>query len=224
MKVAMHQLQYMPGLRFFAKMRACDLFIYMDDVQYEKREFQNRNKIRTKDGWQYLTVPVMVKGRFSQSISEVEINPTSEWRQEHLRAIKIDYGHTRYLREYLPELEKLYSREYGLLWELSLATTAFLKDAFGIETPTRLSSEFRVASSATRRLVDLCKAAGAGEYYSGAGAREYLEEKLFAAEKIDLSWQDFKVIPYPQAFGGFEPDLSALDLLLNCGPESVKYL
>ena len=224
MKAAMHQLQYMPGLRFFAKMRAADLFIYLDDVQYEKREFQNRNRIRTGNGVQYLTVPVMVKGRFSQNINKVEINPTYAWREEHLRAIKIDYGHARYLKEYLPALEALYSRKYALLGEAALATTIFLKDAFGIKTPTRLSSEFKVASTGTRRLVDLCEAAGADEYYSGAGAREYLNEKLFAERKIKLSWQDFAVKPYQQAFGGFEPDMSALDLLLNCGPESVNYL
>jgi len=224
MKAAMHQLQYMPGLRFFAKMRASELFIYMDDVQYEKREFQNRNRIRTKDGWQYLSVPVMVKGRFSQNINEVELNPTCEWREEHLRAIKINYGHTRYLKDHLPALEAIYSKDYALLGDLALATMEFLKNAFGIKTSTRLSSEFKVSSSATRRLVDLCKAAGADEYYSGAGAREYLDEKLFAENEIRLSWQDFKVTPYPQAFGGFEPDMSALDLLLNCGPESVKYL
>lgn len=224
MKIAMHQLQYMPGLRFFAKMRASDLFIYLDDVQYEKREFQNRNRIRTGNGVQYLSVPVLVKGRFSQNINKVEINPTYAWREEHLRAIKIGYGHARYLKEYLPALEALYSRKYALLGEAALATIVFLKDAFGIKTPTRLSSEFKVASSATRRLADLCEAAGADEYYSGAGARNYLDEKIFAERKIKISWQDFKVTPYPQAFGGFEPDLSALDLLLNCGPESINYL
>ena len=224
MKAAMHQLQYMPGLRFFAKMRAADLFIYLDDVQYEKREFQNRNRVRTGNGVQFLTVPVLVKGKFSQTIKEVKINPTYAWREEHLRAIKINYGHARYLKDYLPVLETIYSGDYALLGEAALATIVFLKDAFGIKTPTRLSSEFKVASTGAHRLVDLCEAAGAGEYYSGAGAREYLDEKLFAERKIKLSWQDFTVKPYPQAFGGFEPDLSALDLLLNCGPESINYL
>ncbi|OGS08657.1 MAG: hypothetical protein A2270_02250 [Elusimicrobia bacterium RIFOXYA12_FULL_51_18] len=224
MKAAIHQLQYWPGLRFFAKMRAADVFICLDDVQYEKREFQNRNKIRTKDGWQYLTVPVMVKGRFSQIISAVEINSTREWREEHFRAIKINYVHARYFKEYLPALEAVYSKKYVLLGELALATIIFLKDALGIKTPIRLSSEFKVVSSATRRLVDLCEAAGAEEYYSGSGAREYLDEKLFAESAIRLSWQTFKAIPYPQVYEGFEPNMSALDLLLNCGPESVKYL
>lgn len=224
MKIAIHQLQYMPGLRFFAKMKACDLFVYMDDVQYEKREFQNRNRIRTAGGAQYLTVPVLVKGRFSQNINAVEINPTCEWREEHLRAIKINYGRAKYFKDYLPALEAVYSRKYTLLRELALATIDLLRDGFGIKTPVKFSSEFRLVSASTRRLADLCLAAGAGEYLSGAGARDYLDEKLFAEKGINISWQDFKVTPYPQAFEGFEPDMSALDLLLNCGPDSAMYL
>jgi len=224
MILAAHQLQYMPGLRFFSKMKAAGLFVYMDDVQYEKREFQNRNKIRTAAGWQYLTVPVMVKGRFSQNIKDVEINPTYEWMKEHFMAIKINYARARYFKEYLPALEKLYSGKYSLLGELALATIGFLRDGFGIKTPVRLSSEFKLVSASSQRLVDLSKAAGADEYCSGAGARDYLDEKLFTENKIRLSWQDFKVTPYPQAFAGFEPDMSALDLLLNCGPESINYL
>lgn len=224
MKLAAHQLQYMPGLRFFAKMRACDLFVYLDDVQYEKREFQNRNKIRTRDGAQYLTVPVRVKGRFSQNINAVELDPTCEWREEHLKAIKINYARAGYFKEYLPALEAVYTRKYALLGELALATIDLLRDGFGIKTPVKLSSEFKLVSASTQRLADLCLAAGAGEYVSGAGARDYLDEKLFAGRKIKLSWQDFKVTPYPQAFEGFEPNLSALDLLLNRGPESARYL
>ncbi|OGS50734.1 MAG: hypothetical protein A3J79_06535, partial [Elusimicrobia bacterium RIFOXYB2_FULL_62_6] len=224
MRLAIHQLQYMPGLRFFAKMRAADLFICLDDVQYEKREFQNRNRIRTREGWQYLTAPVIVKGKFSQRINETELNPTYDWKTEHFKAIRLNYAHARYLREYLPQLEKLYSGTYARLGKLAAASTELLKNAFGIRTPARFSSEFKLASVSTQRLVDLCAAVGADEYLSGAGAKEYLDEKLFTAAGVKLAWQEFKPVPYPQAFEGFEPDMSALDLLLNCGPDSVKYL
>lgn len=224
MKLAIHQLQYMPGLRFFAKMRAADQFIYLDDVQYEKREFQNRNKIRTKDGWQYLTVPVIVKGKFSQRINDTALNPTYDWRTEHLKAIRLNYTHAAHFKKYFPALEALYSGTYAGLGELASASIEFLKNGFGIKTPVRLSSEFKLSSASTQRLVDLCRAVGADEYLSGAGAKEYLDEKLFTAGGIKLAWQDFKPSPYTQAFEGFEPDMSALDLLLNCGPDSSKYL
>ena len=101
MKIAIHQIQYMPGPRFFNKMRKADLFILLDDVQYEKREFQNRNKIRTKDGPQYLTVPVIVKGLADQLIKDVEINKTYNWQEEHLRAIKSNYAKAACFKRYI---------------------------------------------------------------------------------------------------------------------------
>jgi hypothetical protein len=224
MRAAIHQLQYWPGLRFFAKMRAAELFIYLDDVQFEKREFQNRNRIRTARGWQYLTAPVISKGRFSQKINEVELENTADWRAEHLLAIKTNYARAPFFRQYLPALEELYSRDYRLLADLAIATMDFLKDGFGIKVPVRYSSEFNVQEASSARLARLCAAAGAGEYLSGAGAKAYLDPNVFSYAGIKLAWQEFKPRPYPQAFPGFEPDMSALDLLLNCGPASTEYL
>jgi len=224
MKAAIHQLQYWPGLRFFSKMRAADLFIYLDDVQFEKREFQNRNRIRTARGWQYLTAPVLSKGRFSQKINEVELENTDTWREQHLRAITINYARAPFFKEHLPALEEMYSRDYRLLSDLATATMDFLKDALGLKTPVRFSSELKVEEASTARLARLCAAAGADEYLSGAGAKAYLDPGVFSFAGIKLSWQEFKPREYPQAFPGFEPDMSALDLLLNCGPRSGEYL
>ena len=224
MKAAIHQLQYWPGLRFFAKMRQADLFIYLDDVQFEKREFQNRNRIRTARGWQYLTAPVLSKGRFSQKINEVELENTGDWQADHLLAIKTNYARAPFFKQYLPGLEELYSRDYRLLADLAIATMDFLKEGFAIKTPVRFSSEFKVEEASSARLARLCAAAGADDYLSGAGAKAYLDPGVFSFAGIKLSWQDFKPRPYPQAFPGFEPDMSALDLLLNCGPAAGDYL
>ena len=224
MRAAIHQLQYWPGLRFFAKMRAADIFIYLDDVQFEKREFQNRNRLRAARGWQYLTAPVVSKGRFSQKINEVEMDNSAAWREEHLRAIKLNYARAPFFKEQLPALEELYARDYRLLADLAGATADFLRDGFGIKTPVKFSSEFAVNETASARLAKLCAAAGADEYLSGAGAKAYLDPGVFSFAGIKLSWQDFKPREYPQAFPGFEPDMSALDLLLNCGPASGDYL
>lgn len=224
MIAAIHQLQYWPGLRFFAKMRQADLFIYLDDVQFEKREFQNRNRIRTARGWQYLTAPVLSKGRFSQKINEVELENTGDWQADHLLAIKTNYARAPFFKQQLPGLEELYSRDYRLLADLAIATMDFLKDGFGIATPVRFSSEFKVEEASSARLARLCAAAGANDYLSGAGAKAYLDPGVFSYAGIKLSWQDFKPRPYPQAFPGFEPDMSALDLLLNCGPTAGDYL
>jgi len=224
MKAAIHQLQYWPGLRFFAKMRAADLFIYLDDVQFEKREFQNRNRIRTPRGWQYLTAPVVSKGRFSQKINEVELDNPADWLKDHLQAVKQNYARAPFFKQYLPAIETLYSRDYRLLADLAIATMDLLKDAFGIKTPVKFSSEFKIDEVSSARLAKLCAAAGADGYLSGSGAKAYLDPGVFSFAGIKLSWQEFSPRPYPQAFPGFEPDMSALDLLLNCGPRSATWL
>lgn len=224
MRVAIHQIQFMPGPRFFHKMAHCDLFIYLDDVQYEKREFQNRNKIRTKHGWQYLTVPVLVKGKFTQKISEVEINNTYDWRSEHLKAIKLNYSRARYFKDYFSDIEKIYSKSYSKLIEISLETINFFLKCFNIQTLVKFSSEFDIKTNSTAKILDLCKKTGADEYFSGLGGKNYLDEKVFEKNNIKLTYQDFKYPRYPQVFEGFESDLSCLDMVLNCGPESTKFL
>ena len=205
-------------------MRLADLFIYLDDVQFEKREFQNRNRIRTARGWQFLTVPVISKGRFSQKISAVEPDNSKPWREEHLFTLKTNYSRAPFFGEYLPALEALYAKEYRLLAELSAATVEFMRKAFVINTPGVFSSGLKAEGRSSARLANLCAAAGADEYLSGAGAGAYLDESAFRGAGIRLSWQEFSPRRYPQAFPGFETDMSALDLLLNCGPRSTEWL
>jgi hypothetical protein len=136
----------------------------------------------------------------------------------------MNYARAAHFNACLPALEALYGARYGKLGELALATINFLREGFGIKTPMRLSSEFAVKSVSTARLVEICRAAGADEYLSGAGARGYLDEKLFSAAGIKVAWQKFESRPYPQVFPGFTPDLSALDLLLNLGPAGADFL
>lgn len=224
MMLSAHQLQYMPGLRFFAKMRRSDLFVLLDDVQYERREFQNRNRIRVPAGAQYLTAPALTKGRFDAAIKDIQLDNSRPWAADHLSAIKMNYARAAHFNDHLPALEALYGARYEKLGELALSTIDFLRDGFGIRTPMRLSSEMKISSVSTARLVDICRAAGADEYLSGAGAKDYLDEGLFAAAGIKVSWQEFEPRPYPQVFPGFTPDLSALDLLLNLGPAGADLL
>ncbi|MCG2726252.1 MAG: WbqC family protein [Elusimicrobia bacterium] len=224
MKIAIHQIQYMPGPRFFNKMKNSDLFILLDDVQYEKREFQNRNKIRTKNGWQYLTIPVIVKGKGFQLIKDAEIDKTYNWQTEHLKAIKSNYARAVYFKRYITELEDFYSLDYSNLSNAALWSMDFLKLIFNIKTPVVFSSEFSVKSSSTQRLIDLCKKVGGTEYISGAGGKDYLDEDLFIKSGIKLSYQNFKYPFYKQVYDGFENNLSALDIILNCGPNSHKYI
>jgi len=224
MIIAMHQIQFMPGLRFFSKIKNCDIFVFLDDVQYEKREFQNRNKIKTANGWQYLTVPVLTKGKFYQKINEVIINNDIKWREEHLKTIKINYSKAKYFDLYYPEIENIYSKEYIYLKDISLNLINFFIKNFNIRKNIKFSSEFNISEKSTNRIIEICKLLKADAYLSGIGAKNYLDETLFNRNNIKLIWQNFEVKEYPQIYGNFMPNLSALDLLLNCGKDSLRYL
>jgi len=224
MIMAAHQPQYLPWLGYFHKMAVCDLFIYLDDVQYKKREFQNRNRIRVKTGWEWLTVPVVTKGRYDQNICDVAVEPGADWRKDHWTALKFAYAHAPHFAALAPAVEKIYAQGWPTLMGVSEALIDFHRGALGIATPLRRASEFRVKTAKTRRLVDLCKAVGAETYLSGAGARDYLEEERFKEAGIRLIYQDFHHPSYAQAYPNFEPYMAALDLIFNHGDKSRAFL
>ncbi len=226
MRIAVHQPQYLPWIGYFHKMAHCDLFVYLDDVQYKKREFQNRNRIRTPDGFIWLTVPVITKGKYHQNISEVKIDPTaSAWQQEHLRSINLNYSRTPYYKEYIHFFEKLYNNPWHSLMELNLETIKIISEITGLKTPTEFSSKYSITTFSTQRIIELCRCVGANEYLSGAGGKDYLDEKLFQDSGIKLLYQEFNHPTYPQAYEGFIPYLSAIDLLFNIGgSESAKII
>ncbi|PKN02053.1 MAG: hypothetical protein CVU77_01140 [Elusimicrobia bacterium HGW-Elusimicrobia-1] len=224
MRIAVHQPQYMPWLGYFHKMASCDLFVYLDDVQYKKREFQNRNKIRSPDGFIWLTVPVLTRGLYEQKISEVRIEPESNWRREHLKSIRANYARSAHFERYAEYCGNLYNTQWQKLADLNVETARFIAGELGVKTPVRFSGELALETSSTRRIVDICLRLGADEYLSGAGGRDYLDEKLFEDNGIRLVYQKFEHPVYKQAFDGFEPYMSAIDLLFNAGPAAAAKL
>ena len=121
MIVAVHQPQYMPWLGYLDKITKSDMFVFLDDVQYKKREFQNRNRLRTPRGAMWLTVPVMVQGNYFQKINEVRINNTVNWQYDHIKAMEHNYGSAPFFKEYFPRFKELISGEWEYLWELNMA-------------------------------------------------------------------------------------------------------
>lgn len=224
MILAVHQPQYLPWLGYFHKIASCDLFIFLDDVQYKKREFQNRNKIKTPNGPLWLTVPVVTKGKYLQKISEVLVDNELPWNDEHWRSMEHNYAHARHFGN----LKSLFSGIYGMKWEklsaLSMKIINSVLSYLEIKTPYKMSSEYGTTSVSSQRIIDLCKKSGADTYLSGAGGREYMDEKLFADNNIKLVYQDYKHPEYAQLHGKFEPYLSVADLLYNEGPGSAKIL
>jgi len=221
---AAHQPQFLPWIGYFHKMANCDIFVYVDDVQYKKGEFQNRNKIRVAEGWIWLTVPVITKGKLDQKIKDVEINPNHEWKIKHLKSIEYAYKSAKYYKDYIGDVSSFYNTSWEKLNLASMHLINLFRNKLNINNQTHFSSEFNITTTRSQRLVDLCKTTGADTYLSGQGAKEYLDESLFSKNKIKVIYQAFKHPVYSQVYQPFEPYMSVLDLLLNCGPESREIL
>lgn len=217
MIVTIHQPQFLPWLGYFDKIRRADVFVSLDTVQFKKNEFQNRNRIKTAQGWQWLTVPV--RHRHPQALRDVEINSTNAWQHKLVHAIRTNYTKSPYYDEHGAALEALLERDWHLLAPLNLATVRFLLERFGIRTPVREAAEIGASDHPTQRLVDICSHLGAEVYLSGAGGQSYLELERFEEAGIRVEFQDFTHPEYPQLYGAFEPYMSAIDLLLNAGRE-----
>ncbi len=220
MRAAIHQPQYFPYPGFFHKLSMADVFVIMDDAQYDKR-YTNRNKILNPQGPLELTVPINKAQKFLPNIS-VEINNGMPWREDHWKKILISYANARFFHLYKDYLEALYKREWLMLFELDLETTKKTMEWLGIKIPILRESELKVTGKATERLVNVCKKLGADTYVSGPGGKSYLEEGLFEQNNIRLVYQRYAPATYPQRFTSeFVPNLSIIDMLANVGSESM---
>lgn len=224
MTVVILQPGYLPWLGFFHQMYVADVFVVYDDVQYDKGSWRNRNRIKTANGVQWLTVPVLTKGRKMPSIKEVRINNESNWRRKHLESLVQAYGKTRYFDEYIKGFEHAYGREWELLIDLDMYFINYLAECLGCKTRLEYASNLGVDGIKTERLVRICQALGSTEYFQGAAGRNYIDERLFFEVGIRLRYQDYVHPEYEQLYGEFVPYLSAVDLLFNHGPESLGIL
>jgi len=223
MKIAVHQPQYLPWLGYFHKMMMADVFVFLDNVQFKKNEFQNRNRIKTKDRVIWLTVPVI--HRFPQLISEVMINNRENWRKKHLRTLEINYRKAPYFERFFPIFVEGLEKEWVYLSPLNIYFVEKIAEALAIEKRFVVASELEsLPEGATDRLVAICRKLGGNTYISGAGGRGYLELTKFEKAGIKVIFQEFKHPVYPQLYGEFEPYLSVVDLLFNLGEESGKII
>lgn len=223
-RVVVLQPGYLPWLGFFDQLLRCDLFVYYDDVPFDKHGWRNRNRIKSPQGPLWLTVPVRSGGRHGQAILDVEIDNRLPWARKHLASIAQNYAKAPYLGHYLPELEELLRRPWHLLVELDIALAALMCEWLGIERTIVRASRLAVGGDRSERLLNICRHFGAQRYLSGDAARSYLDTGLFAASGITVEWQNYRHPRYRQLHGEFLPYLSALDLLLNMGPESLSVL
>jgi hypothetical protein len=224
MRVAIHQPQYLPWLGYLAKWAAADVFVFLDTVQYEKNGWQNRNRIRTAGGAHWLTVPV--HAHLGTPIAEVAVDTTQPWRARHLRAIEHAYTRAPHLPAYQQSLRALLATEWGRLAPLAVASAEWLARAAGVTTPARLASSLAIEDGGdpTGRLVAICKALGADTYLAGGHGGRYLDGDRFRQAGITVLYQRYEHPVYAQEHGEFMPFLSAVDLLLTHGDDSLPIL
>lgn len=224
-KIIITQSNYIPWKGYFDSINIADEFILYDDMQFTRRDWRNRNQIKTRDGIKWLTIPVEVKGKYFQKINETKISD-SDWGEKHWTTILHNYSKAKYFNEYKKLFEDLYlnnKEEY-----LSKVNYNFLKtvcELLGIKTKMIWSDEFNLLEEKTERLVDICRARGATDYYSGPAAKAYMNEELFEREKIKVHYFDYSGYPdYNQLYGDFTHAVSIIDLIFNEGPNSTKFM
>lgn len=222
MRVAIHQPQYLPWLGYLDKLDSADVFIALDTVQFKKHEWQNRNRIRTKEGWQWLTVPII--DRFPERIDQVAISAHAGWSRKHRQALRLHYGRAPHWEPLGPALLALLERPWTRLCDLNVAVLDLLCDRCGLSTRRLLASGLTARDDPTDRLIDLCRAVGGTEYLAGESGPRYMDLGRFAQAGMTVSVQDYRHPAYPQQHTPFVSHLSVVDLLFNCGPESLAVL
>ncbi|WP_280817493.1 WbqC family protein [Variovorax sp. TBS-050B] len=224
-KVAIVQSNYIPWKGYFDLIASVDEFILYDDMQYTRRDWRNRNQIKTPHGVQWLTIPVQVKGRYHQKINQTRI-AGNEWASDHWKTLVQNYRRAPHFQEIATWLAPLYEVPPDML--LSQLNRAFIVSIckwLGIKTTISDSSEYGLIEGKSERLADLCRQAGGTVYVSGPAARDYLEPEVFLQRGISLEWFDYANYPeYPQLWGDFAHGVTVLDLLFNCGAMAPRYM
>jgi hypothetical protein len=223
MIVAVHQPQYLPWLGYFDKIDRADVFVLLDTVQYKKNEWQNRNRIKAADGWQWLTVPVTYK--FPQRIDEVGINNRDRWQHQQRQSILSNYRKAPCWESLVQFIEEILTPTWEYLAPLNIFVVKRLAEILGIATPLYVASELAMfPDDPDERLIAITKHFGADTYLAGSGGRDYMDLDRYVQSGIKVLFQEYHHPVYEQRFGAFEPFMSVLDLLFNHGPESLRIL
>jgi hypothetical protein len=224
-RIAISQSNYIPWKGYFDSIAEVDEWMLYDDMQYTRRDWRNRNQIKTSHGLEWISIPVIVKGKYTQSIKETKVSDKN-WNKDHWNLLKQNYAKAPAYMEVKDFIENLYhtvSSEY--LSEINHSFLLQLMEYLGIKTLISKSSDYDLVNGKTERLVNLCKLKSATDYYSGKAAQNYMDLNLFAAENIDVHWFDHSgYSEYPQLFPPFTHQVSIIDLLFNEGKNASKHM
>ena len=227
MKVVILQPSYIPWRGYFDQILQADLFIFYDDVQYDKHGWRNRNQIKTAQGAQWLTIPVHSKGVTEGiSINDIRIDWSKLWSKKHLKSLKFSYAKTPYLEKYFSWLETIYNRRDEYLADFTVETTIELARILGIDKTKFMRSSVLegIDGAKTDRLIQILEAVGATHYISGPSAKDYIEFEEFVEAKIGLEFIEYDYSPYKQLHPPYNPYVSILDLLFMEGESALAFI
>lgn len=224
MTLTAHQPVYLPWLGLFHKIALADAFCYFDDVQYLKKDWNNRNKIKTPHGPLWLTVPVKTSGHREKKLCDIEINNEVNWRRKHLQSILLSYKKAPYFNKYAVFFEEVYEREWKYLSELNEHMLRWFLQELGITVSYYKASELHFQGTKSDLVLNMCKKLKADTYIFGALGRDYAKQEDFMSAGIRVEFQDYHHPVYPQLHGEFTPHMSVIDLLFNCGERSLEII
>lgn len=224
MRIAILQPGYLPWLGAFEQMAHVDRFVYYNDVQYTKGDWRNRNRIKTQGGAAWLTVPVK-KSTHDTLISQIQIAWQEPWNEKHLRKIEAAYRKAPYFEPFFGSLAAVLRQRHELLQDLNRAVTAVCARFLEIDTPTSWSSDLQLCESGkNERLLEICQAFGADLLYDGAAAAAFIDLGFFTRRGVQVVFQGYQHPTYRQQWGAFISHLSAIDLIMNAGPDAPRIL
>lgn len=219
-----HQPVYLPWLGLFHKIALADMFISFNQVQYQPKDWNNRNRIKTQSKPIWLSVPVQKKGYLEKTISDIPINDTQAWARKHFNAIRLNYAKAKYFHLYIDFFEDIYQREWGSLVELNEAMLKGFLELLGVKTPVYSAADWSFQGAGSELVLDMCRQVGAKIYIFGEQGHDYADIGSFERANIDLHFQKYIHPEYPQLHGDFVSHLSIVDLLFNCGDSSFDVL
>ncbi len=217
-----HQPNYLPYPGLIGKIMISDKFIYVTKVQFERKSWQNRNRIKTVNGPIFLTVPTLKKGKFDQLICDVKINNDLNWRRKHFNSININYKNSKYYNRYIDFFEDLYNREWDNLYDLDIYIMNYILKELDVKTEILYDKDFNFEGNKTEFLVDMCKKTNCDTYMSNKGSENYVDLNIFFQNELNHIYINYIGKEYKQNFREFNNNLSILDMFFNCGKENTK--
>jgi hypothetical protein len=224
-KIAILQSNYIPWKGYFDLINMVDEFVLYDDMQYTKRDWRNRNKVKTPQGLKWLSIPVEVKGKYFQKINETMVSD-KVWSVTHWQTIKQFYSKAPFFKDYKDIFEDFYmNNEEVRLSIINARLIGLLNSILGIQTKITWSSDYDLVEGQSEKLLSICQQAGADTYLSGPSAKDYFDESLAKKMGIKVEWMDYSGYPeYHQLHQQFEHGVTILDLIFNEGPNAINFM